>query len=377
MERAHALRDKRESSRADYVKTALDHQWRDACDDARTLDSKAMLQFVNKERLAQIQEKIKRKEKLSLQENDFYAAWQKHLAEYDRKEEEKLRKREEDQHNTLASIQSQISGAEQRKHDNFLSRRQEEENELENIRRDIIADEAIQRKRHHDAVQRGKEVQQLNAQVKAVKLEEQRTERLQDNYLLDYAIAQEKKAEAEEEAKRHANKLAAQKFKKFLEAQMVKEAEDTAFVDEMRQREEEKLHKLRDETLAERERARQSLMKQVDEGRQMQIANKAKQSEIDRQEEEIWAKKFIEDAEVGKAKERAAAEARRKFAQDNNQKLLQQIAMREALEEKERQEIYLGDKHMKHIEKQHREKLSEQGGTVRGFRPLKKSQWYT
>ena len=108
MERAYALRDRREKSRADYVKTALDAQWRDACDDARTLDSVAMLQFVKDERLAQIEEKKRRKERLSVAENDFYNAWQQHLAEYDRKEHEKLAKRESDQKSTLDSITGQV-----------------------------------------------------------------------------------------------------------------------------------------------------------------------------------------------------------------------------------------------------------------------------
>jgi hypothetical protein len=109
----------------------------------------------------------------------------------------------------------------------------------------------------------------------------------------------------------------------------------------------------------------------------MQIANKAKLHGEEKEEEAIWAKKFIEDSQMGQARERAATEARRKIAQDNNGKLLNQIAVRKEMEEKEKQEIYLDNKHMKHIEKQHRDKLAEQGGNVRGFRPLKKSQWYT
>lgn len=377
MERAYALRDKRESTRADFVKDALDRQWRDSCDDARLLDSKAMLQFVNTERLAQIQEKIKRKEKLSMQENDFYAAWQQHLAEYDRKEEEKMRKREHNQSSTLDGIRSQIEEQVRRKQTDHEQLREEEKQELDNLRREMALEEAIQRQRLIDAAARGKEVQKLNAEVKAVRLEEKRIERMQDNYLLDFAIAQEQRAEAEEEAKRRANKEAAQKFKKFLEMQMVKDAEDTAFVDEMRQREEAKLHKARDEALAERERARQQLMRQVDEGRQQQIANRSRELAVQKVEDDAWAKKFIEDSELGKQRERAAAEARRMIARDNNEKLLDQIQIRKELEDKERQEIYLGDKHMQHIERQHRAKLSEQGGTVRGFRPLQKSQWYS
>jgi hypothetical protein len=108
MARAYELRDNREKARADYVKRALDAQWRDSADDARTLDSKAMLNFVKDERLAQIEEKKRRKQALSVAENDFYDAWQRHLADYDSKENEKLQKREHDQKSTLESLQGQV-----------------------------------------------------------------------------------------------------------------------------------------------------------------------------------------------------------------------------------------------------------------------------
>ncbi len=150
MERAYALRDKREKTRSEYVKNALDAQWRDACDDARTLDSKAMLQYVKNERLAQIEEKIRRKERLSAQDNDFYEAWQQHLAEYDRKEEEKLKLREVAQQNTLNSIKSQvnncvqllscfscltiqISGRDSQRAEQFAKLRAEELEEIANV----------------------------------------------------------------------------------------------------------------------------------------------------------------------------------------------------------------------------------------------------
>jgi hypothetical protein len=56
MERAYALRDAREKERLRIVRDKLDEQWRDACDDARTLDSKAMTKFMNEQRLQQIQD---------------------------------------------------------------------------------------------------------------------------------------------------------------------------------------------------------------------------------------------------------------------------------------------------------------------------------
>jgi hypothetical protein len=134
MERAYALRDRREKARADYVKTALDNQWRDACDDARTLDSKAMLRFVNEERLAQIEEKIRRKQQLSIAENEYYNEWLKQLDEYDQKEAEKLKKREHDREYTQKSILGQIETSAQRKAALKEAALREDEEEIQMVR---------------------------------------------------------------------------------------------------------------------------------------------------------------------------------------------------------------------------------------------------
>ena len=56
LERAYALRDARESERLKIVREKYDEQWRDACDDARNLDSKAMTRYMNEQRLQQIQD---------------------------------------------------------------------------------------------------------------------------------------------------------------------------------------------------------------------------------------------------------------------------------------------------------------------------------
>ena len=79
MERAYALRDAREESRRKVVQERLDEQWRDACDDARLLDSKALTHHMSKERHQQIQDKIMRNKELSRNENDFMAAWNHQL----------------------------------------------------------------------------------------------------------------------------------------------------------------------------------------------------------------------------------------------------------------------------------------------------------
>ena len=109
MERAYALRDAREQARQKTVQEKYDQQWRDACDDARTLDSKALTKFMNQERIRQIQDKVSNKQVLSNQENSFLEAWNKQLEELARRDREKQEYRKRVDKETSDAIKAQVS----------------------------------------------------------------------------------------------------------------------------------------------------------------------------------------------------------------------------------------------------------------------------
>ena len=52
--RAHLLKEQRESERQRFVQEMYDKQWRDACDDARTLDSNAVVKKLVRDRKAAV-----------------------------------------------------------------------------------------------------------------------------------------------------------------------------------------------------------------------------------------------------------------------------------------------------------------------------------
>jgi DNA-directed RNA polymerase sigma subunit (sigma70/sigma32) len=54
-DRAYALQEARNRNREEFVKACYTQQWRDACDDARTLDSKQLTIFMQRERVRQIE----------------------------------------------------------------------------------------------------------------------------------------------------------------------------------------------------------------------------------------------------------------------------------------------------------------------------------
>ena len=109
MERAYALRDERERARQEHVKSSLDRQWRDACDDARTLDSEALLTLVSKERKAQIDEKIRNKSRLSEEEEKFNEDWKKHVEALEIAEKRKDEHRRQVEEETARRIKEQVA----------------------------------------------------------------------------------------------------------------------------------------------------------------------------------------------------------------------------------------------------------------------------
>jgi len=93
-ERAYLLKNQRESERKNFVKEMYDKQWRDACDDARSLDSQAIMDKLLVDRkgavdYAQGDGKVKEAEEAERQAG----IWKEQMRELDRKEAADQKKR--------------------------------------------------------------------------------------------------------------------------------------------------------------------------------------------------------------------------------------------------------------------------------------------
>jgi chromatin remodeling complex protein RSC6 len=109
MEKAYALRDAREAARLEYVQKCYNQQWRDACDDARTLDSKAMVSHMNQERLNQIAARRRKNEELSKQEAAWISDWKRQLSEMEEKDRQKDNYRSSASNDTMIGLKRQVS----------------------------------------------------------------------------------------------------------------------------------------------------------------------------------------------------------------------------------------------------------------------------
>lgn len=235
----------------------------------------------------------------------------------------------------------------------------------------------MQRQRRVDARQRQAEVQQFNKECQRWKDEETAVEREQDAILLDYALRKEREAIEAEERKRMENRQAALQYRTYLQEQMVKEAEDTAFIDAIRRQEEEKVWKARDDALRARDEARQRLMVMVDEGRQEQIRYKHDQAATEREEDERILRHIQEQLRIAEMEELRKEQERKDQLKSNQYELKQQISRKQHLEELRAQEAYLEDKEMRYREKMHQQKLAQQAGSFRLNHPIQKNNWFS
>jgi hypothetical protein len=108
MEKAYKLKEAREEEQRKFVEDAYARQWRDACDDARTLDSVALTKYMNNQRLQQLEEKMRAKEQLTLEENRFVASWKQQVAEMEEEENKAKEKRLQAELDTKDLIKNQV-----------------------------------------------------------------------------------------------------------------------------------------------------------------------------------------------------------------------------------------------------------------------------
>ena len=236
MKKAYALKNARDTARQSYVEKAYERQWRDANDDSRTLNSNELTKFMAAERAAQMQDNIRKKQQEGSDNDDFLKEWQKQLDAIAAKDTAKQEKRHRANMAQAEGLRQQMDFNEKQRQERYELTQKADEVEIQECRDAINAESEKLRKIREDAYKRGKEVQKFNATYKDVAKEKARVAAEQDRILLDYALEKERLQIKAEDDKRKAGAEAARKYRKYLEELMVKEAEDTSFVDEANQR---------------------------------------------------------------------------------------------------------------------------------------------
>ena len=231
------------------------------------------------------------------------------------------------------------------------------------------------RRRQLDAHSRGREMNEYNKHFKILEQEELRIQREHDKILLDYALMKEKESDIADNKKKDEIRKSAKKYAEYLQIQSVKESHESAYLDEIHRKEEEKIMQLKDNELKQRTNARNNLMRMVDNGRQEQINYKNNAALKEKMDNKNFDLNYMNNVRNAIDNEKINEINRRNHNIENNEKLYDQIIYRREKDEKEKQEVYLADKRMKFIERTQQQKLAEQGGVIRTNFPLKHCDW--
>lgn len=377
LEKATKLKNAREGGRQKYVQECYDRQWRDACDDARTLDSKANTDWVTAQRWEQIAVKEAREKENARQEELHMEKIRERIRYLEVQEQAAHEKRERRNELMRADLNTQVAYNADRRRQLWEQTARDDLRELTELRALIKAEEAKAEARRIEAHRRGAEVRDFNEARRELRALEAKEAREQDLALLEYAIEKDKAGEAEEKAKRQEEKRVLRQYSEYLHEQMAKEAKDEAQYDEIRRQAETRIWDQRDAQLKAQHDARESLKQQVHLGRQEQIRLKKLREQdqlaADLEQARLDRENFLAEEE----REREKAMCRRKELLDNTARLREQMAGARALADREQQEDYLRMKQMEAYEKRHRQRLDQQAGVVITHHPLKHTQWYT
>eukprot|EP00752_Nemacystus_decipiens_P010861 g9656.t1 len=377
LEKATKLKNAREASRRNYVQECYDRQWRDACDDARTLDSKANTEWVTAQRWEQVAEKAAREEENARLEEQHMTKIRERIAYLEAQEQAAQEKRERRNQLMRNDLNTQVAYNADRRRQLWEQTARDDLKELNELRAIVRAEEEKAEAKKKEAYARGAEVRDFNEARKELRAIAAEQAKQQDLILLEYAIQKDKAGEAEEQAKREEEKRVLRQYNEYLKEQMVKEAQDEAQYDAIRQKAEGRIWDQRDAQLKAQHDAREALMQQVHLGRQEQIRLKAlreaEQLKADMEQARLDKESFLAE----EAREREKEMRKRQELLDNTAKLREQMAGARAQAEREQQEEYLRVKQMEAYERRHRERLDKQAGVVITHHPLKHTQWYT
>ncbi len=373
--RAYALKARNEAARQAYVQTCYDRQWRDACDDVRLLDGKALQHYMTQVQRAQLVDQSARRTQKAQDEAALDARMDRHMQTWEEAEQARQALRRQATQDTVATLEAQMAEAEAHKRQLRATQAAEDAEELAAIAADLAREDAQAEVRKRQAKAVG-DAFRMSGEAHA---EQQRrlaeAQRQQDLALLQHALAEGRKAEAAEHGQKEKAQAQMRLYKQYLEVLMQKDAEDEAAMDAVRHAKEEEVWQQRDAMLQARRDKSQALWRQVDQGRQEQLHLKA----VAQAEEAMRQAALVEEwkAEVARGLEddRRAQGKRQAAVRENNTVLEQQRQERRRREALEAQQEYLLFKHMQKEEADHARRKQEQAGVLRLHYPLCSGKW--
>jgi len=365
-EKATHLQGKRDKEKRDFVNACYDRQWRDGCDEIRTLNAKSRADKLMDDRNHFLEMK---KNGCETDKNEERSQIILDAEKKDKKEREEALERERKNLEMKLALDEQVRISQHRSEALVNERKREEAMQLESWTLEGRNVRGKELRSVQEAHIRGEETMIANRKRLDERERDKGLKRQQENILLNYALDKERTDIESESAQKQQNKGAAQEYVKFLEEQMIEEERDMSQVERIRAAEMEKISSQRDADLQAKKDARSKLMIEVNTSRELQIDEKNKRTEEMKHKVAnevktdimLWEKQQ-HDKEVEKAKKKQQTVENMLF----NKKTIESKLEQETVE---KQKQFLLNKQMVHAEREHQDRIEREAGNVKTHFP--------
>ncbi|RHY91244.1 hypothetical protein DYB35_001640 [Aphanomyces astaci] len=375
--RATELKTRREAARKAFVEEKRQQQYRESCDDNRTLESAHIVAQVVQDRDKQLEERQRILEEEKAFEARMAELWAEDKAKKDARDKADVQRILTNNHEVKTILDVQVSLIHARQAEEAAIKEQEDRDLLatwklhEQIENELDAE--IKRK----AVARAMDVKKFNQTRSDLTERQARREHEYDTQLLQLALRQEAETDARERALQEKFKRDQLEYQAMLRKQMATEAEDLSYLDAIRKKMEDEVWAKRDAEHRAEDDARQELLAQVLQSRQDQMERKELRKAADAAADAAYMARMQRESDEALQKELTDQDKRKWDAKRNQVDVVAQKAQTKALMEKQKQTEFLDMKRMALSEKQHKLKLAQlatQQPTL-NFR-RKTSEWY-
>jgi hypothetical protein len=369
--RAGRLLEKRAKEKQQFVNECYNRRWRDACDEIRSLDARAVTDKLMYDR----KEAFSYKADTTLKEEDEKKKVEikermKNLKEKEEQEQDEMLKKNLE---TRYALDVQVKSLQMSRKSQQERRRQEENDQLERWKTEDAEMRRKDMQHIRDAHSRGEEVLRANMKRLEDRERKETEKKKQDSIMLRYALDKEKQEILKEQERKEQGHQAAQEYLVFIQDQMIKEQGDTAHIDKIRSCEMEKISKKRDEAIRKQTDARRNLLADVNKARLEQIKRKEiRQAEEKRDltQQVITDKKEWEYQEMV---ERSLADLKKEETVANMMANKDTIEMQKKKLDLEKQKKFFLHKQIQYDEKQHSDKIQNQAGNMKIYFPRRGS----
>ncbi|RHY61861.1 hypothetical protein DYB30_000182 [Aphanomyces astaci] len=375
--RATELKTRREAARKAFVEEKRQQQYRESCDDNRTLESAHIVAQVVQDRDKQLEERQRILEEEKAFEARMAELWAQDKAKKDARDKADVQRILTNNHDVKTILDVQVSLIHARQAEEAAIKEQEDRDLLatwklhEQIENELDAE--IKRK----AVARAMDVKKFNQTRSDLTERQARREHEYDTQLLQLALRQEADTDARERALQEKFKRDQLEYQAMLRKQMATEAEDLSYLDAIRKKMEDEVWAKRDAEHRAEDDAREELLAQVLQSRQDQMERKELRKAADAAADAAYMARMQRESDEALQKELTDQDKRKWDAKRNQVDVVAQKAQTKALMEKQKQVEFLDMKRMALSEKQHKLKLAQlatQQPTLNYRR--KTSEWY-